>query len=226
MTQFEKEIGTRLLLRGPIETVNEQFLGFGALLMKHITFPPPDPTVKTEDKEIAPTLKVRIYTPPNYAGNKPVVVFYHGGGWAMGDLDGEDYELREICRDTGLVIVSTDYRLAPQNPYPAGLDDCVTAYRWALENSSSLNTIPNQAITCGTSAGGNLALAVALKLVDAGDAGTLKGVVTIAPITVMRDAVPSHLKSKYTSYDEHSEHTVDTAEAMKVFAGIAPCAPF
>jgi len=190
--------------------------------MKHITFPTPDPTVKIEDKEIAPNLKVRIYTPPNHVGNKPVVVFYHGGGWAMGDLNGEDYELREMCRDTGLVIVSTEYRLAPQNPYPAGLDDCITAYKWVLQSSSSLNTMPNQVITCGTSAGGNLALAVALKLIDAGESSTLKGVVTIAPVTVMRDAVPEELKSKYTSYDEHSENTVDTAEAMKAFVGKSP----
>lgn len=190
--------------------------------MKHITFPAPDPTVKTEDKKISPDLTVRIYTPPNYAGNKPVVLFYHGGGWAMGDLNGEDFEIREFCRDTGLVIVSTDYRLAPQNPYPAGLDDCLSAYNWALKNSSFLNTRPNQTITCGTSAGGNLALAVALKLIDAGEASTLKGVVTIAPVTVMRDAVPEQLKSKYTSYDEHSENTIDTAEAMKAFVGKIP----
>lgn len=214
------------MLRGPIETANEQFLGFGATLMKSITFPPPDATVKTEDQEIEPGLKVRIYTPPNYAGNKPVVVFYHGGGWAMGDLNGEDFECREICRDTGLVIVSTEYRLAPQNPYPAGLEDCLTAYRWALKNSDFLNTVPNQAITFGTSAGGNLCLAVALKLIDAGEASTLKGVVTIAPVTVLPDAVPEKLNSKYTSYDEHANVTIDTAEAMKMFAGKTHSQPY
>lgn len=129
--------------------------------------------------------------------------------------------MREISRDAGVVIVSVDYRLAPKNPYPAGLDDCVTAYRWALKNSASLNTSANQGIVFGTSAGGNLALAAAFKLIDAGERNTLKGVVTIAPVTIARDSVPEELKSKYTSYDEHTENTIDTKEGMQAFVGKA-----
>ncbi|KAG9247155.1 arylacetamide deacetylase [Calycina marina] len=214
---FEKEVGQRFLIKGPIEKCNEQFASFGAALMKHLTFPAGDSSVKTEDKEIATGLKIRIYTPPNYAGNKPAVLFYHGGGWAMGDLDGEDYETREVCRDTGLVIISVAYRLAPENPFPAGLNDCVTAYRWAIENSRLLNTVPNEGITFGTSAGGNLALSVALKLIDTGGAESLKGVATIAPVTVSRHDIPENLKARYTSYNENTKKSIDTEEGMKAF---------
>jgi len=175
--------------------------------------------VKTEDKEITGGLKVRIYTPLGYQGNQPVCVFYHGGGWAMGDLEGEDPQLRTISKDAGVVIVSVEYRLAPKHPYPTGLDDCVAAYHWAVENSEYLKTTPNAAITFGTSAGGNLALATALKLIDAGKSDTLKGVVAVVPVTVWKDAVPADMKSKYTSYDEHAEHTINTKSGMEAFFG-------
>ena len=137
----------------------------------------------------------------------------------MGDLEGEDPQLRTISKAAGVVIVSVDYRLAPAHPYPAPLDDCITAYHWALKNSSILNTTPNQAFTFGTSAGGNLALCVALKIIDEGLGHTLKGVVAVAPVTIAPEAVPEALRSKYTAYDEHSEHSINTSNAMKAFYG-------
>jgi versiconal hemiacetal acetate esterase len=217
--QFEKQIGTRLLLHGPIDQVNKQFEYIGSVLVSHLTFPPVDTSVKTEDKEISPGLKVRIYTPPNHSGNRPVCIFYHGGGWAMGDLDGEDAQVRTISKATGVVIVSVDYRLAPAHPYPAPLDDCVTAYYWALKSYSSLGTMPNEAFTFGTSAGGNLALSTALRVIDAGNGDTLKGVVAVVPVTIAPEAVSETLKQKYTSYEEHSEHTINTGLGMKTFFG-------
>jgi versiconal hemiacetal acetate esterase len=209
-------------LRGPVTqygSFDEQFNELGGVLVQTLKFPAPIASVNTEDKEISAGIKVRIYTPSGYAGNKPVCLFFHGGGWAMGDLDGEDHQLRTISKDARVVIVSVDYRLAPKNPYPAGLDDCVAAYKWALENSEYLNTTPNEAITFGTSAGGNLALSTALKLIDAGEASTLKGVVAVVPVTVLRSAIPEELKSKYTSYDEHANHTINTASGMQAFVG-------
>lgn len=137
----------------------------------------------------------------------------------MGDLEGEDPQLRTASKDTGLVIVSVDYRLSPANPYPAGLDDCMAAYDWAVNNSDLLNTTPKEAIVFGTSAGGNLALCTALKLIDQGKAATLKGVVAIVPVTVAPDVVPEELKGKYTSYTENTEHTINSAPAMKTFFG-------
>jgi versiconal hemiacetal acetate esterase len=137
----------------------------------------------------------------------------------MGDLDGEDTQVRTICRDAGAVIVSVDYRLAPQHPYPAPFEDCVFAYHWALQNTQLLNTMPGQAFTFGTSAGGNLALGVALKIIDEGMGKTLRGVVAVVPVTVAPEAVPENLKSWYTSYEEHAEHTINTRSAMEAFFG-------
>lgn len=188
-------------------------------MVQHLIFAAPDASVKTEDKEIFPGLKVRIYSPANYGGDKPVCVFYHGGGWAMGDLEGEDAQLRTISKDAGVVIVSVDYRLAPRHPYPAGLDDCITAYHWAIENSEVLKTKKNAAITFGTSAGGNLALSAALRLIDAGEADTLKGVVAVVPVTIAPDAVPAELKEKYTAYEENANHTINTTSGMEEFYG-------
>lgn len=137
----------------------------------------------------------------------------------MGDLEGEDPQLRTISKAAGVVIVSVEYRLAPAHPYPAPFDDCVTAYYWALKNTAYLKTTPSQAFTFGTSAGGNLALSVALKVLDDGNGNTLKGVIAVVPVTVDPEVVPEHLKSKYTSYVEHAEHTVNTTKAMKMFFG-------
>jgi versiconal hemiacetal acetate esterase len=191
----------------------------GALLVSKLTFPAPDLTVKSIDKEIAPGLKVRIYTPPQYTSPKPVCIFYHGGGWAMGDLEGEDGQCRTISKAANVVIVSVDYRLAPAHKYPVPFDDCVFAYHWALRNALMLNTTPNQAFTFGTSAGGNLAISVGLKIIDLGMGETLKGVVAIVPVTINPEVVPESLKSKYTSYEEHDEHTVNTGKGMKTFYG-------
>lgn len=138
----------------------------------------------------------------------------------MGDLEGEDAQCRTISKAAGVVLVSVDYRLAPAHPYPAPLDDCVTAYYWALKNSASLSTTPNQAFTFGTSAGGNLALSTALKVIDAGHGESLKGVVAVVPVTIAPEAVPENLRSKYTSYEEHTEHTINTGLGMKTFFGI------
>lgn len=137
----------------------------------------------------------------------------------MGDLDGEDAQVRTISKAAGVIIVSVDYRLAPAHPYPAPLDDCVTAYYWALKNSITLGTTPNQAITFGTSAGGNLALSTALKVIDAGNGDTLKGVVAVVPVTIAPEAVPEVFRSKFTSYEEHAEHTINTGLGMKTFFG-------
>lgn len=194
--------------------------------MAKLSFPAGDATVRTEDMEVArggSRVTVRVYTPAGYAGGRPACVFFHGGGWAMGGLDDEDVQLRRIATDAGVVIVSVDYRLAPAHPYPAPLDDCVAAYHWALENAALLNTAEGEAFVFGTSAGANLALGTALRLIDAGEAGTLKGVVAVVPVTVAPEVVPEWLRSKYTSYTENTTNTINTYEGMRTFIGKKIC---
>jgi versiconal hemiacetal acetate esterase len=193
-------------------------------LVSKFTFPAPDTSVKTEERTIDGDVKVRIYTPPGYVnGSKPIGVFIHGGGWAMGDLDADDATVRPMSKGAGVVIVSVDYRLAPQHPYPAGLDDLVTAFKWTIKNAEQLGGVSGKAFIGGISAGGGSAFGLALKLLDEGLIGQVVGIVAQMPVTVHPDVVPAKYKSKYTSYDENEDATINTKTAMYGFFGTYNC---
>jgi versiconal hemiacetal acetate esterase len=183
------------------------------------SFPPPDPAVKTEDRTIEDGLKIRIYTPEGYKGGKPVGVYFHGGGWAMGDIDGDDPFCRAISRGGDAVVVSAEYGLAPQNKHPGLMNDCYKALQWTLKNATALGGVEGKIFTAGTSAGGQLALGLALKAIDEGLGDSLVGVVALVPATVHPKGVPEELKPRWTSYKEHAEHTINTASAMNTFWG-------
>lgn len=194
--------------------------GLGAGLVKALTFPGPDTSFPTEDRTIDNGIKIRIYTPPGYVkGSKPVGIYIHGGGWAMGDLDSDEAFVKPESKGADAVLVSIDYRLAPEFKYPAGLDDCVSGFKWTLANAVSLGGVPDEVFICGTSAGGGSAFGTALRIIDDGMKDNLAGVVAQVPVTVHPDAVPENLKSKYNSYKEHQEHTVNTKSAMYAFSG-------
>ena len=112
-------------------------------------------------------IPIRIYRP---ATDEPVptIVFFHGGGFVIGDLDTHDDHGRLLCRDVNAVVVSVDYRLAPEHKFPAGVEDCFAAARWAADNISSLGGDAGRLAVAGDSAGGNLAAAVALAARDQG----------------------------------------------------------
>jgi acetyl esterase len=98
----------------------------------------------------------------------PIVLYFHGGGWVVGSPEMSDALCRRLVRLTGAVVVSLDYRLAPEHPYPAALDDCVDALRWVRENAQSLGGDASSVSVAGTSAGGNLAAGLALLARDRG----------------------------------------------------------
>ena len=111
---------------------------------------------------------------PERSGRAPLLVFYHGGGFMFGDLDTHDRLCRLICRDAGIQVLSVDYRLAPEHPAPAALEDGYAAYRWALSHLDDLEADPAKVCVGGDSAGGNVAAVVAHQARDEGIAPALQ----------------------------------------------------
>lgn len=110
---------------------------------------------------------VRVYTPVG-RGPFPVVVFLHGGGWAIGSVAGYDGLARKLAAGTAAVVVSVDYRLAPEHPHPAAVDDCWTALQWAAKHAPDFGGDPTRLAIAGDSAGGNLAAVMAVMARDHG----------------------------------------------------------
>jgi acetyl esterase len=134
------------------------------------TPPPPEPApdwpVNVHDEKTDDGVAVRIYRPEATAvQSPPVVVYFHGGGWVLGGLDLQDVACRRLAW-RGPVVVSVDYALAPEHPFPRPLDDCIGSVRWVAREASRLGVADDQITVMGTSAGGNLAAAVALASCD------------------------------------------------------------
>ena len=112
-------------------------------------------------------IPARIYTPDG-AGPFPVIVYYHGGGWVVADKQVYDGGARGLSKQANAVVVSVDYGLAPEHKFPAAWDDALAAYKWTLANAASLKGDPKKLALAGESAGGNLAVATAIAVRDAG----------------------------------------------------------
>ncbi len=124
----------------------------------------PGPQIHVEVDDIslpgpAGDIPARHYRPAS-GGAAPLLVFYHGGGFAIGDLDTHDALCRLTCRDAGIHVLSIDYRLAPEHPAPAAIEDAYAAFRWAYEHAKELGATPGRVAVGGDSAGGNLAAVV------------------------------------------------------------------
>lgn len=122
----------------------------------------------------------------------PALVYFHGGGWVLGDLDSHDGVCRRIANEAGCVVVSVDYRLAPEHRFPAAVDDSAAATAWVMTHAESLGIDPNRIAVGGDSAGGNLAAVVALIARDGGLPGSLCFQALIYPATDMVGHYPSH----------------------------------
>ena len=131
--------------------------------------PGPD-VAKVEDRAIPSggvQIPVRIYTPAG-SGPFPVLAWYHGGGWVLGNLETADGTARHLAVAAGCVVVSVDYRLAPEAKFPLPFNDCYAATEWIVQNAASLNVDPARLAVGGDSAGGNLAAAVCLRAKEQG----------------------------------------------------------
>lgn len=130
----------------------------------------PEAVGTAEDREIPGPLgsiPIRIYTPRG-DGPFPVLVFFHGGGWVVGSLDSHDPVCRVLANEAGCIVVSVDYRLAPEHRFPAAAEDSYAATQWVAANAATIGGDPTRIAVGGDSAGGNLAAVVALMTRDRG----------------------------------------------------------
>lgn len=190
------------------ETSREGYRGLSAMM-------PEGPDVGVADRTIpgpAGDIPVRVYTPD---GDGPfgVLVHLHGGGWTIGDLDTHDHPCRTLCAEGGVVVVSVDYRLAPENPFPAAVDDAWAALRWVAEHAAEIGGDPARIAVGGDSAGGNLAAVLAVMARDAG--GPALGLQLLVYPAVDSRADQTE---RYPSLTENGEGYVLTLATMQWFA--------
>lgn len=134
---------------------------------------PLNDNVTQEDRPIsgpsgAPDLVVRVSRPTGTSGTLPGILYIHGGGMILGSVDGENPQATAICEQVGAVVVSVEYRLAPESPYPAAVEDCYAGLVWMVEHADDLGIDTDRVALYGASAGGGLVLAVALLARDRG----------------------------------------------------------
>jgi acetyl esterase len=164
---------------------------------------PPAPAMAEVRELVADTpagpLPLRLYTPPALAGvaAAPLLLYLHGGGWVIGDLDTHDTACRELALGAAARVLSVHYRLAPEHPFPAAFDDAVAALAWVRAHAAEIGVDPARIAVGGDSAGGNLAAALALADRDARTAGRVPAPalcfqLLIYPATDMRAVAPSH----------------------------------
>jgi len=163
---------------------------------------PPDVggVIDTRCKGPHGAVPLRIYRPlgagasPTKASALPALVYYHGGGWTIGDLDTHDVLCRELCNGASAVVVAVDYRMGPEHRFPAAVDDCIAATAWVHRQASELGIDPARLAVGGDSAGGNLAAVVAIAARDGGTV-PIAYQLLIYPATDMRRGHPSHTEN-------------------------------
>jgi acetyl esterase len=189
----------------PVEVARK---GFAESMRKLVPVPPlPAGTDHTLAGPGGP-LKVRVYRGSQDPA-APLVVYFHGGGWVVCDVDTHDGTGRRMAAQAGATVVSVDYRLSPEARFPEPLDDCIAATKWAIAQAAELGADPQRVVVSGDSAGGNLAAAVALKLRDEGGP-RLAGQLLIYPVT-------AHYSSEFESYADFATGYGLTRDAMVWF---------
>jgi len=175
---------------------------------------PGEDVASVEDLEVpgpAGNVPVRVYRPDGTTEPAPVVVYFHGGGWVLGSIATHDGSCRALANRTGAVVASVGYRLAPEHPYPAALDDCFAAPCWVAAHADDLGVDPGRLAVAGDSAGGNLAAAVCLAARDRGGP-TIAFQTLVYPVT---DLEPD----RWPSMAANADGPLLTRAAMDWFIG-------
>jgi acetyl esterase len=166
-------------------------------------------TTSDIDIDIAGGARLHVHRPPGASGPLPVVVNYHGGGWCLGTPEQSAWLASHVAERVGCVVVSPTYRLAPEHPYPAAVEDAWAALRWVAEHAAELGGDPDRIAVMGDSAGGNLAAVTALTARDE-NGPALRAQVLVYPAVEMYE--------RYPSEDENAEAPVLTSKGMHTFA--------
>ena len=153
---------------------------------------------------------LRLYRPPAAEGPLPLILFMHGGGFVFGSVDTHNDIGHRLATEAGSAVLSVDYRLAPEHPFPAAVQDSWTALNWALTNAERIGIDPDRIVVHGDSAGGNLAAVTALQARDAGI--SLAGQALIYPVTDLREV-------EYESRLTRAEGFGLTSEDMRWYGG-------
>ncbi|MGD9935581.1 MAG: alpha/beta hydrolase [Dehalococcoidia bacterium] len=192
-----------ITLTGPTaQSVRDQLAGFPR--------PEGQPIASVSDRMVpgpAGEIPVRIYDPGG-PGPKPVLVWYHGGGWVIGNVDGSDATCRAMANAAGVLVVSVEYRLAPEAKFPAAVDDCFAATKWVAENAAAIGADASKLAVGGDSAGGNLA-AVVSQLAKAAAGPAIAYQLLVYPVT-------DH-GSGTASYRDNAEGYLLTRASMEWF---------
>lgn len=174
---------------------------------------------KVEDTNIKGTevdIPVRVYTPTDESGPFPALVYFHGGGWVIGDLESHDRECRLMASKADCVVIAVDYRLAPEHPFPAPHTDCWDALEYVMSHPEEFNIDTDRVAVGGDSAGGNLAAYVAVAARDGGIKLRLQ--LLIYPATDARAHHPESDHQPYSSLIENAKAIVLTRATMRYFA--------
>lgn len=163
------------------------------------------------------TLATRMY---HGSRERPLIIYFHGGGWTIGDLDTHHPFCLHLAHQTQCTVMSVDYRLAPEHPFPTAHNDALAASRWIIDNLNALAPNNGEVVIAGDSAGGNLTLATAARLPDE---PRLRGCLMIYPAI-------QHYHAAMRSYTEHANSGPLTTSIMRWFidtylAGLAPADP-
>jgi acetyl esterase len=175
--------------------------------------PPGEEVAAVEDRTLplnGESIPVRIYRPSADSKVRPVLVWFHGGGWVIGNLDSADFACRMLTNASGCVVVSVDYRLAPEHKFPAAADDCFAATQWVVEHAGELGVDASKVAVGGDSAGGNLAAVVAQLAKEAGGPA-ISYQALVYPVT--------NFSSATASYTDNAEGYLLTRASMEWFWG-------
>ncbi|SCN68565.1 uncharacterized protein FFB20_03094 [Fusarium fujikuroi] len=163
------------------------------------------------------TNQLRLYTPDDSSEPLPIVIYVHGGGWTMGNLDSETKVCRTMCKSAGVIVISVDYRKAPENPFPIGLEDVWQGVLWTVnrdqvfENIDSLGGASDKIIIGGLSAGGNIAAVLAQRARSAANIA-FRGQILRVPLVVHEDALPREFD--FSSYTENASAPILPSAAV------------